>query len=179
MSYHHLALVARDIQAIHEFYEGVMGFELVKVEIERKPGGWAKLFFYRMGDDTKLLAFWELHGVHGCDTLNTNISKAANFPDGMNHIAFEAKKTRPILINVASWLRSGRDVTEIDYGWCRSIYTKDPNDNTIEFCLTTGALTVEDRNLAVKALKTDELSVTESRGNRTIRHLASQFSVEG
>ena len=31
MGYHHLALACRDIQAIHEFYEGLMGFELVKV----------------------------------------------------------------------------------------------------------------------------------------------------
>ena len=28
MGYHHLALACRDIQAIHRFYEGVMGFEL-------------------------------------------------------------------------------------------------------------------------------------------------------
>ena len=32
MGYHHLALAAKDMQAIHNFYEGVMGFELVKTE---------------------------------------------------------------------------------------------------------------------------------------------------
>jgi catechol 2,3-dioxygenase-like lactoylglutathione lyase family enzyme len=32
MGYHHLALACKDINAIHSFYEGVLGFELVKVE---------------------------------------------------------------------------------------------------------------------------------------------------
>ena len=33
MSYHHLAMAARDMTAIHDFYERITGFELVKVEI--------------------------------------------------------------------------------------------------------------------------------------------------
>ena len=42
MGYHHLALACRDIQAVHHFYEDIMGFELVKVEIGPVPeGGWA------------------------------------------------------------------------------------------------------------------------------------------
>ena len=45
MGYHHLALAARDMNAIHNFYEGVMGFDLVKVEVAPVPeGGWAKHF---------------------------------------------------------------------------------------------------------------------------------------
>ncbi|MGB0407738.1 MAG: VOC family protein, partial [Pseudomonadales bacterium] len=31
MGYHHLALAAKDMKAIHHFYETVMGFTLVKV----------------------------------------------------------------------------------------------------------------------------------------------------
>lgn len=60
MSYHHLALAVRDMAAIHKFYEGVMGFELVKVEIAPvMQGGWAKHFFYRMsGNDSSFVAFW-------------------------------------------------------------------------------------------------------------------------
>ena len=67
MAYHHLALAAKDMKATHAFYEGVMGFELVKVEVAPvMGGGWGKHFFYRMnGDDSKFIAFWELH-----DTAN-------------------------------------------------------------------------------------------------------------
>ncbi len=51
MGYHHLALAARDMQALHQFYEGVMGFELGKADVVPSPEvGWAKRFFYRMED---------------------------------------------------------------------------------------------------------------------------------
>jgi catechol 2,3-dioxygenase-like lactoylglutathione lyase family enzyme len=90
MGYHHLALAACDMAAIHHFYEEVMGFELVKVEVAPVPdGGWAKHFFYRMdGDDSKFIAFWELHDVPGTERLETNLSRAAGVPDFINHIAF-------------------------------------------------------------------------------------------
>ena len=90
MGYHHLALAARDMAAIHHFYEEVMGFELVKVEVATVPdGGWAKHFFYRMdGDDSRFIAFWELHDVPGTERLETNLSRAAGVPDFINHIAF-------------------------------------------------------------------------------------------
>ena len=90
MGYHHLALAARDMAAIHHFYEEVMGFELVKVEVATVPdGGWAKHFFYRMdGDDSRFIAFWELHDVPGTARLETNLSRAAGVPDFINHIAF-------------------------------------------------------------------------------------------
>ena len=35
MAYHHLALATRDMKKTHDFYERVMGFELVKVEVAR------------------------------------------------------------------------------------------------------------------------------------------------
>ena len=80
MGYHHLALACKDIHAIHDFYEGVMGFELVKVEVGPVPeGGWAKHFFYRMEDDRKFIAFWELHDVPGMESMETNLSKAAAY----------------------------------------------------------------------------------------------------
>ena len=83
MGYHHLALVTRDIKAIHAFYEGVMGFELVKVEVQPQPeGGWVKHFFYRMEDDSKFIAFWELHDVPGVEDPETDLSRAAGVTTG-------------------------------------------------------------------------------------------------
>ena len=154
MAYHHLALATRDIAAIHHFYEEVMGFELVKVEVAPVPdGGWAKHFFYRMeGDDSRFIAFWELHEVPGAAGLETNISRAAGVPDFINHIAFAVSTTDELERRKARWLATGSDVLEIDHGWCHSIYTKDPNDNLVEFCLTTGAFTEADRAEAVAAL---------------------------
>ncbi len=159
MGYHHLALATRDINAVHNFYEDVLGFELVKVEIAETPGGgWAKHFFYRMdGDDSKFIAFWEMHGTHGAETVETNLSKAAGVPDFINHIAFDVKDAADFERRKRQWLASGRGVMEIDHGWCRSIYAKDPNDNLVEFCLTTGVFTGEDRAFALAALQRDDL----------------------
>ncbi len=154
MSYHHLALATRNIAAIHEFYEGVMGFELVKVEVAKVgAGGWAKHFFYRMGgDDSCFIAFWEMHDVPGGDDFETSLSKAAGLPDEMNHIAFAVKSAEELDERRAQWNAAGKSVLEVDHNWCRSIYTKDPNDNMVEFCLTTGIFTDDDRSRAFAAL---------------------------
>lgn len=157
MGYHHLALACKDIHAIHAFYEGVMKFELVKVEIGPVPeGGWAKHFFYRMEDDSKFIAFWELHDVPGTEDLETNISKAAGVPDQINHLSFDVRDMDDLQRRKQSWLDAGLKVLEIDHNWCHSIYTKDPNDMLVEFCVTTGSFTEEDRETALRALSATE-----------------------
>ena len=157
MGYHHLALACRDIQAIHEFYEGLMGFELVKVEIGPvREGGWAKHFFYRMEDDHKFIAFWELHDVPGTENLETNISKAAGVPEHINHISFDVQGMDDLQRRKQQWLDAGLKVMEIDHNWCHSIYTRDPNGILVEFCVTTGSFTATDREKALRALAADE-----------------------
>lgn len=159
MGYHHLAMAARDMQAIHAFYEGCMGFELVKVEIGPVPeGGWAKHFFYRMnGDNNSFIAFWEMHDVPGGETVETNLSKAAGVPDQINHIAFRVDTLEEMRQKKDAWVASGIDVLEIDHNWCHSIYAKDPNDNLVEFCVTTGSFNEADRQRALAALASNEL----------------------
>jgi catechol 2,3-dioxygenase-like lactoylglutathione lyase family enzyme len=153
MGYHHLALACRDIQAIHAFYEGIMGFELVKVEIGPVPeGGWAKHFFYRMEDDHKFIAFWELHDVPGTEHFETNLSKAAGLPDQINHIAFDVTGMDDLRRRKQRWLDAGLDILEIDHNWCHSIYTRDPNGILVEFCATTGSFSTKDRQTALNAL---------------------------
>lgn len=153
MGYHHLALAAKDMKALHEFYEGVMGFELVKVEVgPSAQGGWAKHYFYRMEDDSKFIAFWEMHDMPGSDDFESNLSKAAGLPDHINHIAFDVADRAELDRRRQQWLDAGHQVMEIDHNWCHSIYTKDPNDNLVEFCLTTGSFTAEDREHALAAL---------------------------
>ena len=146
MGYHHLALACKDMEAIHNFYEDVMGFELVKVEIGPvKEGGWAKHYFYRMEDDSKFIAFWEMHDVPGGDTVETNLSRAAGVPDQINHIAFDVADMDELMQRKQRWLDAGLGVMEVDHNWCYSIYTKDPNDNLVEFCVTTGNFDAADR----------------------------------
>jgi len=158
MSYHHLALACSDIAATHRFYEDLMGFELVKVEIGPVPdGGWAKHFFYRMENDACFIAFWELHEVPGVGVFETNLSKAAGLPDYINHISFGVADMAELQQRRQRWLDAGLEVMEIDHNWCHSIYTRDPNDNLVEFCLTTDKFTQADRERALAALDTDDL----------------------
>jgi catechol 2,3-dioxygenase-like lactoylglutathione lyase family enzyme len=159
VGYHHLALACTDIQAIHRFYEGVMGFQLVKVEIGPVPeGGWGKHFFYRMEDDSKFIAFWELHDVPGVGEIETNISKAAGLPDQINHISFDVNDAAELESRKQRWLDAGLEVVEVDHNWCHSIYAKDPNDTLVEFCLTTGSFDANDRARALAALTSDALT---------------------
>lgn len=155
MGYHHLALAARDMQAIHDFYEGVMEFELVKVEIAPLlGGGWGKHFFYRMdGDDSKFIAFWELHDVPGQEDHVFDLNIAAKMPPGTNHISFDVASAEALHQWREKWNAAGLDVLEIDHNWCHSVYTSDPNGNMVEFCLTTGTPSVADRERALAALE--------------------------
>ncbi|HSG87693.1 MAG TPA: VOC family protein [Pseudomonadales bacterium] len=173
MGYHHLALFARDIRAIHDFYETLMGFELVKVEVQPHGDGWAKHFFYRMEDDSKFIAFWELHDVPGAEDAETNLSKAAGVPEGINHIAFDVHSREDLDARRAQWQGAGLDVLEIDHNWCRSIYTKDPNGNTVEFCLTTGSFDAADRARALEALTAERMDLSAPPGGMELHKAAT------
>lgn len=162
MSYHHLALAAKDMAAIHEFYEGVMGFELVKVEIAPVTGGgWGKHFFYRMdGDDSKFIAFWELNDTPGQDEHVYDLNEAAKTPQGTNHYSFSVGTAEELERWRKRWNAAGLDVLEIDHGWCHSIYTRDPNGNMVEYCLTTGSFNADDRKRALAALDEREMKAS-------------------
>jgi catechol 2,3-dioxygenase-like lactoylglutathione lyase family enzyme len=160
MSYHHIALAAKDMKAMHEFYETIMGFELVKVEIAPiMEGGWGKHFFYRMnGDNSKFIAFWELHDTPTQDKHLHDLNAAANMPAGTNHISFEAGSIDELMGWKDTWTGAGLDALEIDHNWCHSVYTRDPNGNMVEFCVTTGSFEAADRERALAALNETEFN---------------------
>lgn len=158
MAYHHLALAAKDMKATHAFYEGIMGFELVKVEVAPVAGGgWGKHFFYRIdNDDSKFIAFWELHDTAKQDEHIYDLNKAANLPTLTNHFSFSVDTKEDLVQWREKWREAGLNVFEIDHNWCHSIYTTDPNGNGVEFCVTTGEFTGTDRERALAALDETE-----------------------
>jgi hypothetical protein len=71
------------------------------------------------------------------------------------------------------WLAGGCDVMEIDHNWCKSVYTRDPNGTLVEYCVTVGVFTDEDREFALKAISTNDLPA--SRPPKSIvMHKASE-----
>ena len=152
MGFHHLALATRDMKATHAFYSQAMGFDLVKVEIAGTPdGGWAKHFFYETGGG-EMMAFWELHDDTLPQDFATGMSTAVGLPEWVNHVAFSAADLSEIEKAKQRWLDNGYPVLEIDHNWCYSVYTTDPGGTLVEFCVTTGSFSEEDRALALRAV---------------------------
>jgi catechol 2,3-dioxygenase-like lactoylglutathione lyase family enzyme len=143
MAIHHLAFATKDLQATHAFYTGVMGFAVVKVVVAPTPtGGWAKHVFYRTdfeGDPgaAGMIAFWDLHDDSIEDSWRPDISTGMGLPIWVNHVAFDAPSLETLAACRQRWLDDGLTVSEVDHGFCTSIYTVDPNGIMVEFCCTT------------------------------------------
>ncbi len=152
MGFHHVALATRDLAATHAFYTEAMGFELLKAVVAPTdaPGGWAKHVFYDTGGDG-LIAFWELHDERMAD-FDPAISIGLGLQPWVNHIAFAASDVDDIAARRQRWLDTGHDVMEVDHGFCVSVYTMDPNNVLVEFCVDTQPYTQEDKDIALAAL---------------------------
>ncbi len=163
MPYHHLAVAVADMKATHHFYEDLMGFELVKVEVAKVPsGGWAKHFFYRMdGDDTRFIAFWEMHETQHQNEIVYSLNEAAKLPPFTNHYSYNVDSVDELNERRERWNADGLDVIDIDHNWCHSVYTFDPSGNVVEFCLTTGEFTANDRERALAAIDETEFNPSQ------------------
>jgi catechol 2,3-dioxygenase-like lactoylglutathione lyase family enzyme len=152
MGFHHTAVATRDLQATHRFYSEAMGFQLVKVvAAPTEGGGWAKHAFYEITPD-EFIAFWDLHDESLGSQWSGAISTGMGLPIWVNHIAFRANDLGDLDARRQRWLDHGIAVTEIDHGWCRSIYAVDPNGILVEFCTTTTGLTAADAEEARRLL---------------------------
>ena len=151
MSFHHVAIAAKDLEATHHFYEEVMGFTLVRVEAQPfLEDGWARHLFYDTGNG-EMFAIWDLHSPSLPDT-NYAISAGLGLPTFVNHIAFDAPDAATLEACKDRWLAHGHDVVKIDHGWCVSIYANDPSGTMVEFCCTTRAFTDDDHREARELL---------------------------
>ncbi len=165
MAFHHVALVARDVDASHRFYTEAMGFTLVKTVVAptgSPGGGWAKHLFYDTGGDG-LLALWDLHDDTIPDGFDPAISTGLGLPAWVNHIAFDVPDLEDLQRRCRRWQEHGIEVVEIDHGWCRSIYATDPNGNLVEFCTTTAAFTEVDASEAARRLAAESPPLEDMR----------------
>jgi len=152
MGVHHLAFATRDAEATHRFYSEAMGFELVKVEVGKTEGGWAKHLFYSTGEPRdQLIAFWDLHDPGLPEGWSSAISTSQGLPLWVNHLAFSAADLADLACRRERWQAHGHDVMEIDHDWCVSIYTQDPNGILVEFCTLVRDFTAEDRAEALRS----------------------------
>jgi len=166
MGFHHLAVATKDAVANDLFYDRVMGFKLMKVDVGSTPdGGWAKHLFYDTGSEG-MIAFWELHDEKIGSDYPTALSEGVGLPVWVNHIAFTARDLSDIESRKQRWLDNGYDVMEIDHHWCYSIYTVDPNGTLVEFCTSTGGLGEADRAEALKLLHATKAQPVEPKSQK-------------
>ena len=159
MPFHHLALATTDLAATHRFYTEAMGFELVLVEgaATEVAGGWLRHVFYDTGDGM-LLAFIELHDER-CVDFDAAISRGLGLPSWVNHLAFGVDDLDALDAARDRWLRTGHDVVRMEHTHGPSIYTEDPNGNTVEWSHLTRPIDADDRARAGALLFAAELAL--------------------
>ncbi len=152
MGFHHVAITTRDLEATHRFYTEAMGFTLVKVNVTPSPEetGWARHVFYDTGNG-EMFAVWDLHDPALAE-FDPAIATGLGLPVWTNHIAFAAGSLDDLDRRREHWLGRGIDTVEIDHGWCRSIYTVDPNGVMVEWCTSTEEFTAADHAEALELL---------------------------
>jgi catechol 2,3-dioxygenase-like lactoylglutathione lyase family enzyme len=142
----HLGLSTLDLDKTREFYEGVLGFKAVIADTIRiEEGGRFRHLFFDVGRG-QLIAFLEPQGIPGVPTdYDAGINRGLGVPAAFYHFAFEAGSEAALIEKHGELRGKGVEVTDIvDHGWAKSIYFKDPNGLSLEYCCALRAVTQDD-----------------------------------
>jgi catechol 2,3-dioxygenase-like lactoylglutathione lyase family enzyme len=142
----HIGLSTLDLDKTRAFYEGVLGFKPVVADTLRiREGGRIRHVFFDVGRD-QLLAFMEPRDLPGVPAdYQAGINRGLGVPAAFYHFAFEAGSPAALAGKRDELRAKGLDVTDIvDHGWAHSIYFKDPNGMSLEYCCVVRDLTQDD-----------------------------------
>jgi catechol 2,3-dioxygenase-like lactoylglutathione lyase family enzyme len=142
----HIGLSTRDLDRTRDFYERVLGFKAVRCDIIKIPeGGQIRHIFFDTGRD-QLIAFMEPQGVPGIPAdYDAGINDGLGVPGSFYHFAFEAGSVAALEAKRQELLAKGVKVTDIvDHEWAKSIYFRDPNGISLEYCCLTRDIGTED-----------------------------------
>jgi catechol 2,3-dioxygenase-like lactoylglutathione lyase family enzyme len=165
----HVGLSTLDMDKTRAFYEGILGFKPVIADVIKiKEGGRIQHIFFDTGRD-QLLAFMEAKGVPGVPVeYDAGINRGLGVPAAFYHFAFEAGSEAGLEAKRKELADKGVQVTDIvDHNWAKSIYFKDPNGVSLEYCCLVREFVADDANMqerfeiSVKALGLDQRDVGE------------------
>jgi len=130
---HHTAYVTKDQEATRAFYEDILGFPLVATWAEADElFGAVRVYchtFFELADGSAL-AFFQF-----ADPKDQELFDPALAPSPFRHIALkvtaEGQAEIERRLRAANWKPEGTYVLE--HGYCRSLYTEDPNGMLLEF----------------------------------------------
>jgi catechol 2,3-dioxygenase-like lactoylglutathione lyase family enzyme len=176
----HIGLSTLDLDKTRQFYEDVLGFKAVVADTIRiAEGGHLRHMFFDVGHD-QLIGFLEPHGVPGVpEKYDAGINRGLDVPAGFYHFAFEAGSPAALADKRDELRAKGVETTEIvDHEWAQSIYFKDPNGLSLEYCCVVsnpagddaamhGAFTVRRAALELgNTINTEVTSAKSVRGKR-------------
>jgi catechol 2,3-dioxygenase-like lactoylglutathione lyase family enzyme len=130
---HHTAYVTKDQEATRAFYEDILGFPLLATWSEADElFGAMRVYchtFFGLADGSAL-AFFQFADQEDQDLFDPDLT-----PSPFRHIALqvdaEGQAEMERRLKEASWKPEGTYVLE--HGYCRSLYTEDPNGMLLEF----------------------------------------------
>lgn len=153
----HIGLSTRDLDKTREFYEQTLGFKAVRCDIIKiAEGGQIRHVFFDTGRD-QLLAFMEPQDVASIPAdYDASINDGLNVPGSFYHFAFEAGSLDALQAKRQELIAKGVPVTDIvDHEWAKSIYFKDPNGISLEYCcLVRDVGTQDDVTMQIRVERT-------------------------
>lgn len=130
---HHNAHVTRDMEAVRQFYEEVIGFPLIATWCEKtnlfgKERTYMHCFF-EVGDGESL-AFFQFADEEDAKEFGPELP-----PSGFRHLAMKVdQKTQDgIRERLAAAGIEAPQTYVLEHGYCRSLYVSDPANLLIEF----------------------------------------------
>ena len=151
--FNHIDLGTKDMAATRAFYEGVLGFPLVRADlVEIGDMGVLQHFFFDVGDG-QLMGFMSGQDVDGYPKeFDAGINKGLGLAPGVYHFAFDAD-TEQDLLRIRDHLESNGVAVRgpVDHeGWCKSIYFRDPNGLQLEVCHLSRPFVADDARPKVR-----------------------------
>ena len=173
----HIGLSTHDLDKTRDFYENVLGFKAVRCDIIKiKEGGRVRHMFFDIGRD-QLIAFMEPKDVDAIPAnYDAGINQGLGVPGPFYHFAFEAGSVAALEAKREELIAKGQTVTDIvDHEWAKSIYLKDPNGISLEFCCLTRDIGNEDD---VTMQERAEISINRWLGDNYIQNRISSRELE-
>jgi catechol 2,3-dioxygenase-like lactoylglutathione lyase family enzyme len=136
----HIGLSTLDLDKTRAFYEGVLGFKPVVADTIRiKEGGHLRHMFFDVGEG-QMIAFLEPNGIADVPAkYDAGINAGLGVPAGFYHFAFEAGSPAALAWKRDELRDKGVQTTDIvDHGLAQSIYFRDPNGLSLEYCCLVG-----------------------------------------